>query len=171
MARNVVELEPHVAQYLVASPWKGAGRCYRLARGRCNGLSFWALLRIDAGLDSAADLFCDNERPFAKAEYQSIRRKLKATEPTRVVDRRALVDAAGGDLFFPELYRRLFDAQYGAEVALCVPFAEKDAAKALGATWNPLQRAWVSRTKAPHHAELVARWGAPADHSPPSVEA
>lgn len=51
--------------------------------------------------------------------------------------------------------------------ALRVPFADKDAVKALGAAWDPEHRRWVVPPSLRHRREAFAKWdGPPAPTAP-----
>lgn len=52
--------------------------------------------------------------------------------------------------------------------ALRVPFADKEAAKALGAAWDPERRLWVVPPKLHHRREAFAKWDGPAVQTRPS---
>ena len=113
-----------------------------MATGICNEKPFEAILNNDPGLHASADLYHDNAIPFSTTEYQSIRRKLKSSEPTEIIDHRDEPAPKGFESFQHFLYESMNEKHFGRKVFLSVPFEEKDQAKSLGAQWDSSKRQW-----------------------------
>ena len=154
---NAVELT-EVIHYQVDSPWPATGgRVLAVAKGQCNGRPFEAILLNDVGLSATASIFHNNDDPFSKSEYQSIRRKMKAEEPTKIVDWRFSEHNAESESPQETLYREYEKKYLGVEIELDVPFVEKDQAKVLGAYWDGLKKKWSVMSKAKNLGEF-SRW-------------
>ena len=155
--RNAVEIA-NVAHHLVESPWRSVdARILVVATGTCNEKPFEAVLENDASLHATAILYHTNTSPFTSSENQSIRRKLKAAEPSKVTDHRNAPAPDGFESFAHLLYESLSAKHYGQKIALNVPFAEKDQAAALGAEWDGATRQWYVMDKKVD-VNAFARW-------------
>lgn len=123
--------------------------------GSCNGRLFEALFTYESGIDSKTDLFSAQNVVFSTDEYQSIRRKIKASISDECVDRRGEAVPEGYRSVYGAEWERhynvLHEAYFGTRVDLNVPFADKEAVKAMGANWDSVGRCWFIYSRNPHY--------------------
>lgn len=152
--------------HLTETQWRSVPfRAYVIAQGTCNDKSFEAILNCDPGLNSNASLYSDPNISFSKAEYQSIRRKLKTlVDVENAIDHRSEMPQGDWHSFFEMWDQTLFEKYNGVRQYLNVPKPEKDAAKALGAQWDPTHKQWYVHEKQVDMAHFE-RWLLPAQNT------
>ena len=72
-------------------------------------------------------------------------------------------------MFLPRKHMAAEEPPTAWDGALCVPFADKDAVKALGAAWDPERRLWVVPPSLRHRREAFAKWDGPPAPTAPSA--
>jgi hypothetical protein len=123
--------------------------------GSCNERPFEALFTYEPGIDSKVDLFSAPDVVFSTDEYQSIRRKIKASISDECVDRRGEVVPEGQRSVYGAEWERHYNALHevyiGTRIDLNVSFADKDAVKAMGANWDGANRCWFTYSRNPYY--------------------
>lgn len=158
MARNKIQIDHLVRHEVNLEPQRGnpcaRGRLLLAALGDCNGVRFEVLVRYEIGIDSHIIFL---EPTFSKTERASIRRKTKSAKPDETVVHPTSKDVTEAAEIESNIYEEMWGRYHGEKVFLGVPFEEKDAAKALGAMWDGIEKKCYFWSK-DHPSNAFSKW-------------